>query len=571
MFSTWLGGDDRHCGKDTNQTLKIDEACLSIINENSQPIILSSIVEECYMCDLLPWTNLSSNSNISLVVGTKYPLLVSYTDNINSGSEKLVFKEHGHYGWTITDDGHSGLYTLYDPPNQYRPFLVVFTICVLAALLYAVSFTLLRSLRKISLREHSDIQDDLGRLQENEPASQPPPRIPSKSSTRLHSVDAFRGICILLMIFVNNGGGKYVIFNHSLWNGLTIADLVLPWFAWIMGFTIVISLRTQLRISVSRGRIILHCLRRSLILILLGLIINSKHNYSLKNLRFPGVLQLLGVSYFICATIETIFMKAQRSYHPGRFMFLQDIWENWAQWLIVMGIVTIHTLITFLLPVPGCPTGYLGPGGYHFLGKYPNCTGGAIGYIDRLVFGNHVYNKTENPVYGHLAPHDPEGLMNILSAVLLVYMGVQAGRIALFYYNLNSKVIRWLVWAAITGIVAGALCNFSKENGVIPVNKNMMSLSYVLTMSSFALILFSILYYLIDYRRFWSGVPFIYAGVNPIFLYVGHYLTMDLFPWSWTISGVPSHTSYLLMNFWTTVLWAIIAYGLYKKDIIITI
>lgn len=36
-------------------------------------------------------------------------------------------------------------------------------------------------------------------------------------------------ISILLMIFVNNGGGKYVIFNHSAWFGLTVADLVLPW------------------------------------------------------------------------------------------------------------------------------------------------------------------------------------------------------------------------------------------------------------------------------------------------------------------------------------------------------
>lgn len=31
------------------------------------------------------------------------------------------------------------------------------------------------------------------------------------------------------MIFVNNHGGEYVFFNHSAWNGLTVADLVLPW------------------------------------------------------------------------------------------------------------------------------------------------------------------------------------------------------------------------------------------------------------------------------------------------------------------------------------------------------
>ena len=35
-----------------------------------------------------------------------------------------------------------------------------------------------------------------------------------------------RGICISVMIFVNYGGGGYWFFNHSLWNGLTFADLV---------------------------------------------------------------------------------------------------------------------------------------------------------------------------------------------------------------------------------------------------------------------------------------------------------------------------------------------------------
>lgn len=96
----------------------------------------------------------------------------------------------------------------------------------------------------------------------------------------------------------------------------------------------------------------------------------------------------------------------------GRFTVLRDILDNWAQWIIILAIVMTHTLITFLLPVPDCPKGYLGPGGYHDFGKYTNCTGGAAGYIDRLVFGSHMYNKTHNPVYGIILPHDPEGMTN---------------------------------------------------------------------------------------------------------------------------------------------------------------
>ena len=32
------------------------------------------------------------------------------------------------------------------------------------------------------------------------------------------------------MCFVNYGGGGYWFFDHSNWNGLTVADLVFPWY-----------------------------------------------------------------------------------------------------------------------------------------------------------------------------------------------------------------------------------------------------------------------------------------------------------------------------------------------------
>lgn len=44
-------------------------------------------------------------------------------------------------------------------------------------------------------------------------------------------------------------------------------------------------------------------------------------------------------------------------------------------------------------------SGYLGPGGIGDLGKYPNCTGGAAGYIDRLLLGeDHIYQHPSSTV-----------------------------------------------------------------------------------------------------------------------------------------------------------------------------
>lgn len=63
------------------------------------------------------------------------------------------------------------------------------------------------------------------------------------------------------MIFVNYGGGAYNIFEHAPWNGLTFADLVFPWFLWIMGVCIPISIRSALKREEKKIDIFLNILR----------------------------------------------------------------------------------------------------------------------------------------------------------------------------------------------------------------------------------------------------------------------------------------------------------------------
>lgn len=54
---------------------------------------------------------------------------------------------------------------------------------------------------------------------------------------------------------VNLISGKLAIFEHSPWNGLTIADLVFPWFVWIMGTSIAISMRSLRRRMISSSEV----------------------------------------------------------------------------------------------------------------------------------------------------------------------------------------------------------------------------------------------------------------------------------------------------------------------------
>lgn len=58
--------------------------------------------------------------------------------------------------------------------------------------------------------------------------------------------------------------------------------------------------------------------------------------------------------------------------------------------------------------------GYTGPGGYHDNGKYFNCTGGAAGYIDKIILGDrHIYQYPTIMNIYESQPFDPEGLLGL--------------------------------------------------------------------------------------------------------------------------------------------------------------
>ena len=64
-------------------------------------------------------------------------------------------------------------------------------------------------------------------------------------SQRLISLDFFRGLTIAAMIVVNDPGSWTYIFDplrHAQWNGATPTDLVFPFFLFIVGVSIVLSL-----------------------------------------------------------------------------------------------------------------------------------------------------------------------------------------------------------------------------------------------------------------------------------------------------------------------------------------
>lgn len=78
-----------------------------------------------------------------------------------------------------------------------------------------------------------------------------------------------------------------------------------------MGVGIVIKVKFDKRNSMSTKDLVLQCLRRSLILIVLGLIVSNLHMKDLAHYRYFGVLQRLGLAYCFVTLLEIVFMEPQ--------------------------------------------------------------------------------------------------------------------------------------------------------------------------------------------------------------------------------------------------------------------
>src|SRR5271167_430811 len=97
------------------------------------------------------------------------------------------------------------------------------------------------------------------------------------ASTRLYSLDVFRGATIAAMILVNNPGNDfpYAPLEHSKWNGWTPTDLIFPFFLFIVGVSLMLSFRSRMRRGESKRTLLLHSLRRSVIIFFIGLFLNG--------------------------------------------------------------------------------------------------------------------------------------------------------------------------------------------------------------------------------------------------------------------------------------------------------
>lgn len=393
-------------------------------------------------------------------------------------------------------------------------------------------------------------------------------------SKRILAIDILRGITIAGMILVNNPGSWAHIFaplEHAEWNGMTPTDLVFPFFMFVMGMCIFISMQ-KYQFACNR-QTVYKIIRRTLLLYLVGIFVGWFSRFchrwafpledatlgqqiwhtvwSFDTIRLSGVLARLAICYGITALLA---ITVRHRY------FLS----------IVITLLIGYTILLF------CGNGF----------AYDETN--ILSIVDRAVLTDaHMYH--DNGI-------DPEGLLSTFPAIAHTLIGFLIGKLA-FSKQKNTTATTTsdpktglILHNIVPLFIAGTILTFS---GLLlaygcPLNKKIWSPTFVLTSCGLASTLLALLIWLIDVKGYKRWCRFFEVfGMNPLFLFVMSGVIAILFgSFHFPFGDAPtSITGFLYRDVFSpllgqtfgslahalliiTILWSL-GYILYKKHIFI--
>ncbi|KAK4401384.1 Heparan-alpha-glucosaminide N-acetyltransferase [Sesamum angolense] len=358
----------------------------------------------------------------------------------------------------------------------------------------------------------------------------PPVLLSSKTQARIsvHINGVIENFCFdfntfssQLMMLVDYAGSIFPIIAHAPWNGIHLADFVMPFFLFVAGVSVAIVYK---KVS-DRVEATWKALFRALELFVLGVFLQGgyfhgvtslTYGVDIEKMRLLGILQRIAIGYIVAALCE-IWLPCQRWRGDG---FPRNY--NW-QWCVALLLSLIYLGLSYGLYVPDWQ--YLVQADSSMLtvnnsrvytvkcsvrgDLSPACN--AAGMVDRYILGvDHLYSK---PVYRNLkecnlsshgqvpqtspswchAPFDPEGVLSSLTAAVTCIIGLQYGHILTQLQHHKERLWNWSIFSvSLMGL--GLFLAFLG----IPLNKSLYTISYLMVTSASAGITFCVLYTLVD-------------------------------------------------------------------------
>ena len=386
---------------------------------------------------------------------------------------------------------------------------------------------------------------------------------------RVASIDAFRGLVMFLMLaevmrlwtlhdaYPTSVLWSIVAFNttHVPWQGCSLHDLIQPAFSFLVGASLPFSIASRQAKGDSVGRMLAHAVRRSLILVFLGIFLRSMES-SGTYWTFEDTLTQIGLGY----TFLFLLAFASRRVQVGAFIaILAGFWAAFA-----------------LYPAPAPNFDYPSVG---VRAGWPHLYTGFLAHFNK----NSNLSWAFDTWFLNLLPRRSPFVFNaggwstlsFIPTLATMMLGTWAGVWLKGQESGQRKLRRLVVWGlALT--LAGLLLQWLH---VCPIVKRIWTSSYTLYSGGLILLILAGFYAVIELRgwRRWA-FPLTVIGANSITIYVMSW-TMERFvseslvrhlgtapflvlgpPFEPVLRGVA-----VLLVFWSILYW------MYQKRIFIKI
>lgn len=344
-------------------------------------------------------------------------------------------------------------------------------------------------------------------------SSPPPAPAAPGPSARLGSIDAYRGVVMLLMMaevlrlrnvaraLPESGFWKFLAWHqsHVEWVGASLHDFIQPSFSFLVGVALPFSLASRLARGDSHLKCTLHAWWRALLLVLLGVFLRSTSRNA-TNWTFEDTLTQIGLGY--------------------GFLFLLGSRPVRDAWIALGAILAGHWAAFALWPVPGPEFDYAKVG----VTKAWLDANGLTGFAAH-------WQKNSNLAWAfdtwwmNLFPREKPFLFNgggyatlsFIPTLGTMILGLIGGHVLRSAREPAAK-LRWFAIAGAACLFAGAALGWL---GLCPVVKRIWTPSWTLFSGGACLWVLGLCHWIIDLRgrRTWA-FPLIVIGANSIAAYL---------------------------------------------------
>ncbi|RMG35487.1 MAG: DUF5009 domain-containing protein [Planctomycetota bacterium] len=336
-------------------------------------------------------------------------------------------------------------------------------------------------------------------------------------STRLVSLDAFRGFIMLTLAakgfgFARTAGNLghwpepaaqgiaakiwYALAFHTThppWNsqfhliGCSYWDLVQPAFMFMVGVAMPYSYAGRHARGDSPLKITLHAAWRSIVLVLLGVFLQTRNGDG-RNRLLTNVLSQIGLAYF------PVFLLLGCSFH--------------IQFIAAVVVLVGYWTLMVCWPVPTS----LSQAAIQSLHDVSLAAGGLAPH-----FAKHA-NVAAAFDFWLLGERNPGGYatLNFIPSAVTILLGMMAGRL-LREPKTDGEKLRHLLSGAVICMTLAVAASFT----VCPVIKRIWTPAFTLYSGAWVLAMLALFYWLVDVRGSkWWTFPLIVLGTNPLAIYL---------------------------------------------------